>query len=186
MEQSFFAGDAERVKIDLTFGSLEVMGTSDRNAEVELIIECRREDLAKCTRRAERIRLQPRISGGTLKLNLKNTPRGQAQGLDATMKVWLPSHLGLEIGMSGGDVTVIGMTSHLEIDTGGGNVNATFPQNQVEYVKIDVGFGKANLWTKDGNRIQGSGFPKSITWRGSGTAKVEVDMGGGEAEIRLQ
>ncbi|MDA8016822.1 MAG: hypothetical protein MPN21_05170 [Thermoanaerobaculia bacterium] len=186
VEQSYFAGDAERVKVRLTFGSLEVIGTTDRDAQVELIIDCRREDLDKCRRRAERIRLQPRISRGTLHLNLKNTPRGQAQGLGATMKVRIPRHLGLEIDVSGGDVSVHGMTSHLEIDTGGGDIEATFPQDQVEYVKIDVGFGSADLWTKDGNRIEGSGFPKSITWRGTGTARVEVDLGGGEAEIRLQ
>ena len=186
VEQSYFAGDSERVKISLTFGSVEVTGTSERNAEVELVISCRREDLAKCTRRAERIRLQPRISRGVLKLKLKNTPRGQVQGLDATMKVRIPSDLGLEIDLKGGDVTVQGMTSHLEIDSGGGDVEVTFPQSQVEYVKIDVGFGSADLWTKDGNRIEGSGFPRSITWRGTGTAQVEVDMGGGEAEIRLQ
>jgi hypothetical protein len=186
MSQSYFAGDAQRVKIHLTFGSLEVEGTSERNAEVELTIQCRRDDVEKCRSRAERIRLQPSISKGTLHLNLKNTPRGQAQGLDAVMKVRLPSNLGLEVDISGGDVTVHGMTSDLEIDSGGGDVEATFPQDRVEYVKIDVGFGHASLWTKDGNRIEGSGFPRSITWRSTGTAKVEVDMGGGGAEIRLQ
>lgn len=186
MSQSYFAGDAQKAKVRLTFGSLEVHGTTERNAEVELIIHCRRENLEKCTRRAERIRLQPRLSGDTLFLDLKNTPRGQAQGLDATMKVWLPSRLGVEIDLSGGDVQVQGMRSHLEIDTGGGNIEATLVQDDLAYVKVDVGFGNADLWTRDGSRIVGSGFPKSINWHGAGTARVEVDLGGGEAEIRLE
>lgn len=185
-EQSYYAGDATRVEIHLSFGSLQVYGTDDRNAEVEFVITCRRQDRAKCDRRAERILLQARLHGDTLHLELKNTPRGQIQGLDAHMKVWIPRRHGLEIDVSGGDIRVEGMRSHLEIDSAGGQVEVLFPQDEAKYVKVDVGFGEADLWTRDGSRIEGAGFPKGINWRGTGHAEVEIDLGGGEADIRLE
>lgn len=186
VEQSYYAGDATRVEVQLSFGSLQVYGTDDRNAEVEFVITCRREDMQKCERRAERIRLQARLHGDTLHLELKNTPRGQIQGVDAHMKVWIPRRHGLEIDVSGGDIRVEGMRSHLEIDSAGGRVEVLYPQDDAKYVKVDVGFGEADLWTRDGSRIEGAGFPKGINWRGTGHAEVEIDLGGGEADIRLE
>ena len=186
LDQSYFVGSATELEIDLILGSLEVRGSDDgRNVTVELILTCSRDDDAKCQRRANRIVLEPRISGNKLALRLDGTARGQAGGIQAEMIVRSPRDLTLEIDLAGGNVLVEGMRSHVEIDSGGGDVDFVGSQDAVKTFKADVGFGVAHLWLRD-SKVEASGFPRSITWRGSGTAEVEIDLGGGNMNARLE
>lgn len=185
ISSNYFAGDVTKIEIDLFFGSLKVRGFDGDNAEIEMVMTCDRIDDGKCQRRANRILLEPKISGDTLALRLRGTSRGQAGGIRAEMTVKLPRDLALEIDMAGGEVTVEGMRHHIEIDSGGGNVDLVGYQDRVQSFKADVGFGEAHLWLRDGH-IEASGWPRSITWRGSGSAKIEVDLGGGDLDARLE
>jgi hypothetical protein len=53
-------------------------------------------------------------------------------------------------------------------------------------VNVDVGFGRADLLLPDQTRVEGSGFPKRVDWKGTGPAFLEIDIGTGDATIRLQ
>lgn len=185
LAQSYFAGDVDKLEIDLFFGSVTVRGTEGRNAKIEMIITCDRADDVKCFNRANRILLEPKISGRTLALRLRGTTRGQVGGIQAEMVVEAPRDLELEVDMAGGNVTVQGMRNHIEIDSGGGDVDLVGFQDLVQTFKADVGFGEAHLWLREGH-IEGSGFPRSIKWRGSGSIEIEVDLGGGDLDARLE
>ena len=186
IEQTFFAGNARSVEVDLTIGSLSIEGTDGRDAEVHLILTCDRADAELCERRANRIRLVPRLSGDHLSFRLKNTPRGLAGGIGAEMRLKIPRRLALEVDIAGGDVFITGMRHHIEVDSAGGDIDiGGVPQSGLQSVKVDVGIGKADLWLRDGH-IKGSGFPRSITWRGSGSARIELDLGAGNANVRLE
>ncbi len=185
IHQAYFAGNVDKVEISVTLAALSVEGVEDgRQAEVEVLLRCARQDDEKCLRRANRIALAPRIRGSKLALRLKGTPRGQAGGIEAEMRVKLPSHVALEIDVAGGEMSVKGMRHHVEIDSGGGNIDYFGEQDAIGSFKVDVGFGKGTLWLREGS-IEASGWPRSITWKGTGESKVEIDLGGGEIKARL-
>lgn len=185
LERSFFAGNIEKFEIDVTLASLSVVGIADgRDAEVEVILSCRRRNDAKCQKRAQRIRLAPRLKGSKIAMRLKGTSRAQAGGIEAHMKVRLPERLALEIDMAGGDVVVQNMLNNVEIDSAGGNIEFFGSQDRIAYFKVDVGFGNGDLWLRD-SKIEASGWPRSIDWKGNGQAKVEIDLGGGTIKARL-
>ena len=185
IHQAYFAGNVDKVDIGVTLAALIVEGVEGgRQAEVEVLLRCARQDDEKCRRRANRITLAPRIRGSKLALRLKGTPRGQAGGIEAEMRVKLPSHVALEIDVGGGEVSVKDMRHHVEIDSGGGNIDFFGEQDAIGSFKVDVGFGKGTLWLREGS-IEASGWPRSITWKGTGTARVEIDLGGGEIKARL-
>ena len=52
-------------------------------------------------------------------------------------------------------------------------------------VDVDVVAGKAELWPGDGH-LKGSGWPRSIKWRGPGESHLNVDVGTGHARVRLE
>ena len=185
IEQTYFAGEVDKIEIDVTLAGLSVEGVpGSRHAEVEVILLCSRASDEKCRRRAERIRLAPRIRGKKLALRVKGTPRGQAGGIEAQMKIKIPAEDELEIDMGGGEVSIRGMRNDVELDSGGGNIDYFGEQDLIGTFKVDVGFGKGTLWLREGS-IEASGWPRSINWNGTGTSKVEIDLGGGEIKARL-
>ncbi len=185
IEHQVFAGEAEMVHVDLSFGSLTVEGVDGRDVEVAVTIQCSREDPEKCRRRAERIRLRPRMKKDTLVVKLKHTPRGRVQGLKAKMRLKVPRELALDVNVRGGGVWVGGMESHVEIDSLAGDVDLTHRQELIEAVKVDVGAGDADLWLKE-SRVKGHGFPRTLRWYGSGKAQVNIDVGTGDVAVRLE
>ena len=185
IERRAFAGEAEKLHADLSFGGLTVEGADGRDVEVEVTIQCSRQDLEKCRLRAERIRLRPRMKKGTLVVKLKNTPRGRMQGLKARMLLRVPRRLALDINVRGGGVWVGGMESDVEIDSLAGDVDLTHRRDLVAAVKVDVGVGDADLWLAD-SRVKGHGFPRTLRWYGSGAAQINVDVGTGDVAVRLE
>lgn len=185
IHQAYFAGNVDKIEIDVTLAALSVEGVAGgTQAEVEVLLRCARENDEKCRRRADRIRLAPRIRGSKLALRLKGTPRGQAGGIEAEMRVKIPNNVALEVDVGGGEVSIKGMRHHVEVDSGGGNIDFFGEQDLIGSFKVDVGFGKGTLWLRDG-RIDASGWPRSIDWNGTGSARVEIDLGGGEIKARL-
>ncbi len=178
-------GNATRVEVDLTVGSLRIEGKRGSTAEVEVRFECSKENLAKCRRRAERLHLAPRIDGKTLNIRLRRTSRARLQGIKSHMLVRIPKDLPVEVDTRAASVTVEGMRSHLELDSLEGNVKITYPKKAVQSVKVAIGVGRADLWVDD-THIEGAGFPRSVDWQGTGNSRIEVDLGTGDVEIRLK
>lgn len=186
IEQSFRPAASAAVRLDVSFGSVTVHGEDRDDIAVEIILSCPTgRDQAVCQRRAERLVLEARNRTKHLAIRLRRTPRARALGIRSSMTVRVPRDQGLEIDVRAGDVEVNGVQSHVEIDVGTGDTTLFFPQERVEYVKADVGFGRANLWLADESNIQGTGWPRSLTWRAEGNRRVEIDAGRGDVSIRL-
>ncbi len=184
-EERFFAGNAQKVHLALTIGDLTVEGTQGGNVEVEAVFECSRENLAKCRQRAERVQLVAKVTGPELTVKLKRTPRGRAHGIRARLKVRVPRHLPLELDVRGGGVYVSKMASDLEIDAISGDVDVVFPHRRARKIEVDVGVGSADLYLPE-SRVEGTGFPRSLTWHGDGNADLNIDVGTGDVTVRLE
>lgn len=186
IEQSFRPAASAALRLDVSFGSVSVHGEDRDDIAVEITLSCPTgRDQAVCQKRAERLVLEARNRSKHLAVRLRRTPRARALGIRSSMTVRVPRDQGLEIDVRAGDVEVNGMQSHVEIDVGTGDTTLFFPQERVEYVKADVGFGRANLWLADESNIQGTGWPRSFTWRAEGNKRVEIDVGTGDVSVRL-
>ena len=184
-DQTFFPGDAHTLELDLAVGSLTLEGTDERDVRVEVILQCDRENREKCDRRARSLYLEPRVRRGTLHVELKGSTRRRLQGIYAHLRVWAPRQLAAELDLRSGDIAIRGMASNLEIDSAAGDVDVVHHRDAVARVKIAVGVGKADLWLGDGH-LEGRGFPRSLSWSGSGVATLEIDLGAGDATVRLE
>ncbi len=184
-EQKVFAGEVHTLEVDLGVGNIDIEGTDGRDVEINIELFCVRQDAVKCQRRAERIELVPRRNKGRLKVRLKGTPRGRAGGVSADMVLRIPRRLGIEVDLQGGNLVVSGLSSHIEVDVAVGDVDLKGQQSDVAKVSASVAVGKADLWLGEGH-IQGTGFPRSLKWQGSGEAEWEVDVGTGNVAIHLQ
>lgn len=185
LQQEVFAGEVHSLELDLGIGDITIEGTNGRNVEVTVELTCGREDDAKCRRRADRLSIKPRRKKGLLLIRLKGASRGKAGGISANMHVKVPRRLALEVDVLDGDVTISKMRSHIEVDVGAGDVDLNGRKQDVAQFKGAVGVGKVDLWLDEG-RIEGSGFPRSVSWHGDGAAEWEVDIGTGDVSARLE
>lgn len=185
LEQTFYPGESHALETDLALGSLVIEGSDQRDVRVEVRLECEREDVQKCTRRAQSLYLKPKVRRGILHIDLKGTAKRRLQGIIAHMRIETPRHLGLEVDVRAGSVSIGGMSSHIEVDAPSGDVAIVHQRDRVRSVKAAVGVGKADLWVGEGH-IEARGFPRSLSWNGSGQAEIEVDVGTGDISVRLE
>ncbi len=186
LHQELALNGASMVHAKLSIGDLTIEGTDSTNVEVELTLDCNRVDPAVCKERAERVRVAPRMKKGVLRVKLKNTPRARLRGIKARMTVRIPRQTQLEVDVTNGDLYISGMQSHINVNSGGGDVDVSAGRARTNEVEIDVGFGKADLWLGQ-ERIKGTGWPKALSWKGTGDAKIEIDIVGlGDVAVRLE
>ena len=186
LHQQLLLGDATQVQVKLSFGDITVEGFAGSSVEIDMALDCDRQDMEACKRRAERIQLAPRIRRGDLQVRLDRTSRARLRGVKARLKVRIPSHVPLEVDVNSGDVYVTGLTSHVNVNSGAGDVDVLARRDRTALVNVDIGLGTADLWLGDG-RVKGSGWPRSIDWRGAGEAEINVDVvGTGDVSIRLE
>lgn len=184
-KQSYLLGEARLVNVDMSFGEIRVEGYDGSEVEVEFRLTCKREDLEKCRRRAERLRLVPRVKSEKLVVRLRKTPRGRIQGIRALLLLRVPRNVPIDVDLRSGQVFVNGMRSNIEIDVAFGDADLVARHGDVGDVDVDVVAGKAELWLGDGH-LKGSGWPRSIKWRGPGESRINVDVGTGKARVRLE
>ena len=184
-ENHYLVGDARKIEVNLGFGEIQIEGTDSSQIGIEFRLTCSREDLDKCRRRGERIRLVPRMRKGKFVIGLRHTPQGKVQGLKAHVKLAVPRDVPLDVDMVGGDVFVTRMRSDVNIAGGGGDVDVVAAHDGTGNVNVKVVAGKAELWMGEGH-MRGAGFPRSIRWRGPGRSRIKIDLGTGDARVRLE
>ncbi len=186
LRQELALNGATQVHAKLSIGNLTIEGTDGANVEVELTLDCTRVDPDVCKQRAERVRLAPRMKKGVLRVKLKNTPNARLRGIQARMTVRIPRHMPVEIDVTAGTLSVRGMQSHLNVNSGGGDVEIVAERARTAEVEVDSGLGKGVLWLGE-EQIKATGWPKALEWQGTGDAKIEIDVvGSGDVTVRLE
>ncbi len=185
LQQELALNGASQVHAKLSIGDMTIEGTDGPNVEVELTIDCDRVDFEVCKERAKQVRLAPRMKKGVLRVKLKNTPNARLRGIKARMAVRIPRHVPVEIDVTAGTLDVSGMQSHLNVNSGGGDVEISAERARTREVEIDIGLGKGALWLGE-EKIKATGWPKALKWQGTGDAMIEVDVvGSGDVVVRL-
>jgi hypothetical protein len=182
---------ARTLRIDVPVGEVHVeVGGGDR-VEARLTLECD-EDSRRCRERAAKLRLASDRSADDLSLRISGYQRERNHGIhhpDVTLRLTVPAAISLEVDMGVGELDVEGVEGDVEVDLGVGEVRVALPESAVRSVSLDVGVGEANLSPRPAD-TQRHGFlflGNEVDWKdGSGPSRVAVNVGVGEASVRLR
>ncbi|MCB1055292.1 MAG: hypothetical protein KDD11_07230 [Acidobacteria bacterium] len=185
-EQAIPTGDAASVHAILRIGDLEVVGTAGTEAKAVVTVRCDSGEQDRCADAARKIGLSWVRDNTVLRLRVTGTSRISSRHISVSTHLEVPQMLPLEIDVGVGDVFMKQVAADVEVDVGAGDVNLSFSRGDVRAVNLDVNAGAAELYV-DGGKVEGSGLVhKALNWKsGAGRAVVEVDVGSGDARIRL-
>lgn len=181
---------ARRVSVDVPIGEVRVVGTSDGAVDARLRVTCDR-DTTRCREKAARVHLRPRRNGSTLELEVVGLDSGRRGSTSPTphLELRMPAALGLQVELGVGEVDVRGVEGDVEVELGVGEVRIHVPEAAVADVSLDVGVGEATLLPRPaGTRSSRFLFlGNEVDWReGTGTSTINVEVGVGEATVRLE
>ena len=107
--------------------------------------------------------------------------------MDVKVRVRAPAALATTVDMGIGELHVEDMTGDLTLDLGIGEIEVRAREENVGSVRLDVGTGEASLRGVDLGRRQSAGlFVRELAWDGGrGSARLRIDLGIGEIDVRL-
>ncbi len=166
----------------------EVTVTAGGNAiEVEIEAECRRYT-RDCEEALEDLELTDRKRGDVLILELEGFPKWGKGALEIEATLSLPADLDFDIDMTVGEIDIEGLVGEIEVELGVGEVRITASSAHLRSVSADVGIGEAEITAPD-QRVEGRRsfvVGSEAYWAGGGGGKrIRVDVGVGEAIVRL-
>ena len=113
---------ADRVAIDLPVGEATITGWDQRQVSLDLILKCQHAT-ERCTAAAKATRLVYRVSGGTLRIELKNWPKFGGKGLQVDARISVPRDLPLLANLGVGELNISGLEADVDGDLGVGELN---------------------------------------------------------------
>jgi len=205
LADSFSAGGLERVFLDIGVGDVVVTGTTGDRVEVEVILTARRGGLFSSKRKAEReieeATLDSHVGGSKLSLSI-DSPSSDRR-FEEEWHVELPGDLlvkmdvgvgdvsirriagGVDMECGVGDILIEAEGGEISVEAGVGEITVRAPIDAYGQVECAAGVGDARL-TVNGEKIGGDGFiGAEVEWEGDGDATIEIEVGVGDATIRL-
>jgi hypothetical protein len=179
------AQDLESVRLGVKVGEVRVEGTETDRVSAVVTVKCNNASTKRCMERSEKIRLDARTVGRSLRLDLRGVPKRFSSGLDVGVDLSVPRRLslGLEVGV--GEIEVRDLGGDLDMKVGVGEITVEAREGEIGRVRANVGVGDASLRAR-GGRVHGEGFlGRDLRWTGTGEREVHVDVGVGEVTIRL-
>lgn len=186
LTQDLAVDGARQVGFHSQVGELDAEAGDGDSVRVEVAVLCEEEHEAHCREVADSIDLKIRKSGSRLGIEVTDWPKLRARGLSVKAHLVVPRHLGLEVDMGVGEVSVRGLEGDLEVDLGVGEISVVAPEKAVRSVDMDTGVGEVDL-VVGGRTTQGHGLVGgNLKWKdGSGTATIELDSGVGDLRVEL-
>lgn len=177
--------DLEEVRVEFPVGELIVEATDEAELRAQLGVECRR-GRQSCIERSRRLKLVTHVAGRTRHLRLEGMPKFGSHGLEVTLYIAVPRSLATEIEMGVGSLRVEGMTRDVRVELGVGDVNVLMRESDVSSVSLTVGVGDATLRHPGHAQAVSGLLGRKVRWsEGAGPARVSVDLGVGDIDVRL-
>jgi hypothetical protein len=205
LTETYPAAGVDGVHITNGVGDVTITAGDVAEISVEITLIPRRGGLFSSFRNAEQdvesARLVSRLEGDTLVLDLESSsdePRFEARWV-----VVQPAAAAVSLKLGVGDVTIRGLGSGVELELGVGDAAVEVADGAVDasigvgdatvrapadrYGSVDAsgGVGGADVIVRD-KKITGEGFVgQSSTWHGDGPHSISLEVGVGDARIRL-
>jgi hypothetical protein len=187
LEASHDLAPGQHVYVDFTSGDLDIESTSGQRVEVELELECKW-DADDCEELLDEVEIDWRSSERRLMLRIEGLTSWRRAKVEFDGTIRVPANAPLTIDMGAGALEVDGRLNDLEIEMGVGELRVWMPESAVESVSLDVGVGDAKLRGPDDGVDGGRSLfvGSEFYWdEGKGSARVDVELGVGDAVIYL-
>ena len=173
-----------RLVIDCGVGDIEVVGSDVVAITGSVEVSAKKASQRK-RNLLDQLELDARRAGGTLYLEVKGDEDDHHDwGEEWVLSV--PKSLALSIDLGVGDVEARDLSGGVEVDLGVGEVTIEGEHAVFGRIHADCGVGDVELRTPEG-RQRGDGFiGHELRATGPGKAAIDVDVGVGEATIRLR
>lgn len=188
VDESFDASGLRDLAIDMPVGRLLLTGDDGDRVQAEMTIECQRHawGSSSCPARAQDVELHVERRGDRLEIDLDGYSTWGSRGMEVTLRVRAPGRLSTFLDLGIGELEVEDMGADLTADVGIGEVTVRMAERDVASVQLDAGIGEASLRGDLGRRESAGLFVKELAWsEGTGRARVRVDLGIGEIDVRL-
>ncbi|MGE5175621.1 MAG: hypothetical protein ACM3JJ_04525 [Hyphomicrobiales bacterium] len=192
IERDVPATGARALEVDVPAAIVRIRGVDAPDVSARLHATCGDDDEAddaSCGAYLEGIDLRTEASGGRIRIELTGLRRHSGTDTDLTLTIDVPRRLAVELEVGAGDLEAADLRGDLRIKMGAGRAAIRVRRDAVGGVDASVGIGDASV-IRDGRPVgthpASTGFGDEIHWdRGSGRATIDVRVGVGEAEVRL-
>jgi hypothetical protein len=154
-----------RIEINLSGGDYEIRAAADNRIRVSL------------TRNPGSTKVEIATTGSQATLKVTDTPHGN---FGATIEV--PKSANLTVHLTGGNLTITGVSGNKDVDSYGGNVTIAVPDPN-EYASVDASV-KAGDLNAHPFGVMKSGLLQTFKWTGKGKYTLRAWLGAGNLELK--
>jgi hypothetical protein len=187
IERSFEVDSDQQIILKLPLGEVEVVAGDQNRVEIEIVVTCGNSS-ARCRSRAEEIRLEDANRSRSLILEIEgySNKLTNRPGVEVRLRIPADSEFRSEVGV--GSMRVENLTGDVSIEVGVGDVRAYVDPDRIGSIRLEVGVGSAEIRPEPRDQWS-SGFlflGNEVYWdEGAGKSHIRVDVGVGEAMVRL-
>ena len=185
LEGGWPARDIDEIRVEFPVGTLIIESSDEPDIRAQLGVRCKH-DGRRCFERSKDLRLVTQVAGRTRHLKLEGMPKFGNHGLEVTLRVAVPKALGVEAEMGVGDCRIEGIVRDLHVELGVGDVNVALRERDVRSVRLTVGVGDAKLHHGNQAQVVSGLLGRKVRWEeGTGGARVSIELGVGDVDVRL-
>jgi hypothetical protein len=187
IDRSFKVDSDQQIILKMPLGEVEVVAGDPGKVEIEVVVTCGNSS-TRCRSRAEEIRLEDTARSRSLILEIEgySNKLTNRPGVEVRLRIPTDSELKTEIGV--GSMKIEDLTGDVSVEVGVGDVRVYVDPDRVGSVRLEVGVGSAEIHP-DSQDQWSSGFlflGNEVYWdEGEGESHIRVDVGVGEAMVRL-
>ncbi len=188
LENTFTLDEDQILRIEISVARLEIRATDRRDVHVDLGVRCRWQ-LADCEDAVEDMEILPSASSRRLTLELTGFSPWYSPLIEVEGTIEIPVDSRLEVEMGVADLRILDIENHARIDLDIGELRLRMPASALGEALIDVGIGRAEISGTDLaiGRQRSHLLGNRIRWDdGPGSAEIEIELGIGEASVRLE
>lgn len=189
IEQSWSISGVSEVYLDFPVGEAIIEASDGDRVEFVMELECDDDGWgsSSCPDRAERIEVIGQEAGDRLEIEIDGYSKWRNRGLQLRLRMRVPERMALWVDMGIGELQIDGMRNDVTVDMGIGEASLNMLAEDVGRVALDTGIGETSLRTPNGRTGSSGLFTSEVDWPGAtGEARVRVDLGIGEIDVRLR
>ncbi len=156
---------AGRIDINLSGGDYEILAAADNRIRVTL------------TRNPGSTKVEIAATGSQAAVKVTDTPHNN---FSATIEV--PKIANLTVHLTGGNLTINGISGNKDVDSYGGNLTIAVPDPN-EYASVDASVKAGDLSARPFGGSK-SGLFQTFTWSGKGKYTLRAKLGAGNLELK--
>jgi hypothetical protein len=176
-----------RIVLEVGVGDVEVIAdeTGRITAHVEVSASKGWRGSTRAQRALEELELESEMKGDALHLRISERhDDDHSFGEDWTLH--LPPGVALEIEQGVGDLRILDIAAEINVELGVGEVHIEGEHAAFGPIEGSCGVGDVSLRTPEG-RTEGRGFiAHTLDEKGPGKARIDVEVGVGDVDIRLR